>query len=153
MSKISTRISLREIPTAELASLYPLIHIQNPQMTRAVFTARLKAMIPLGYRAVGVFLGDALIGCSGFWIRTRFWCGQQLDIDNFIVHPEYRGKKLGEKLVAWLEKKAIAEQCDLIVLDTYADSFLAQRFYHRAGFAATGYHFTKIPGSKVPYSR
>ncbi len=112
---------------------------------------RLKKMLPLGYRAVAAYAGSEMVGVSGFWFWTRFWCGTHLDIDNFVVHPAYRGHKIGEKLLAWLEKKAVAEKADVMVLDVYADNHLAQRFYFRAGFTATGKHFTKIPASTVPY--
>lgn len=153
MARISTQITLRELEPAELPALFPLIALLSPWVSKATFAKRLKAMQPLGYRAVGVFAGKKLIGASGFWIRTRFWCGRELDIDNFIVHPDQRGQKIGEALVQWLEQKAIEEKCELIVLDTYADSFLAHRFYQRAGFASTGFHYTKVPGSLVPFSK
>lgn len=147
------KITLRELTAAEMEGMYPLLTYMNPDLTKKTFASRLKSMLPLGYRAVGAFDGEALVGISGFWIGMRFWCGKQFDIDNFVVHPDHRGKKIGEKLVTWLEKKAIAEQCALMVLDTYIDSHLAQRFYHRAGFVSTGFHMTKIPGTNVPYSR
>ena len=94
-----------------------------------------------------------MVGLSGFWIGMRFWCGRQLDVDNFVVHPDYRGRKIGEKLIAWLEAEALRSECALMVLDVYADNYLAHRFYHRAGFVATGYHYTKIPGTRTPYTK
>lgn len=146
-------IRLRALSPEEIPDIFPLMQLNNPKLTRALFTKRLKDMIPYGYHAVGAYDGERMVGVSGFWLRSRFWCGRQLDIDNFFVHPEYRSHGIGKKLVAWLEKRAIAEKCDLIVLDTYADYFLAQRFYHREGFIATGSHFTKVPGTNVPFTR
>lgn len=140
-------IRLRELTPAELPGIYPLIKLLNPWMARAEFTRRLKAMLPHGYRAVGAFDGATLIGCSGFWIGTKFWCGKQFEIDNFIVDPTHQGGGIGRKLVAWLEKKAADERCDLMVLDSYASSPGAHAFYYKQGFVITGYHFTKMPGS------
>lgn len=148
-----SRITLRQLAPAEIPSIYTLMHMNNPKLTKPLFTKRLKDMLPYGYHAVAAFAGEEMVGVSGFWLRSRFWCGRQLDIDNFFVHPDYRKLGIGKKLVAWLEKRALAEKCELIVLDTYADYFLAQRFYHREGFIATGSHFTKIPGSLVPFTR
>ncbi len=128
-----------------------MIQVLNPSLKKPVFTARLKKMMPLGYRAVAAFDGERMVGLSGFWMWTRFWCGTHLDIDNFVVHPAYRDKGVGDLLVQWLEKTAIKEKADLMVLDVYAENHRAQRFYFRTGFVATGKHFTKVPGSRVPY--
>ena len=148
-----SRIVLRELAPAQIPSIFPLMHLNNPKLSKAFFTKHLKDMLPHGYHAVAAFDGQEMVGVSGFWLRSRFWCGRQLDIDNFFVHPDYRKLGIGKKLIQWLEKRALAEKCELMVLDTYADYFLAQRFYHREGFIATGSHFTKIPGSNVPFSR
>lgn len=149
----TSRIRLRELAPTEMGLMYPLMKLNKPSLTKARFEHYLRDMLPYGYSAVAAFEGERMVGISGFWLRSRFWCGRQLDIDNFFVHPDYRKHGIGKKLVSWLEKRAIAEKCELIVLDTYADYFLAQRFYHREGFIATGSHFTKVPGSNVPFSR
>ncbi len=147
----AANITLRELKKSEIPAIFSLITLHNPKITKRLFTQRLKDMLPFGYRAMAAFDGKRMVAVSGFWIHSRFWCGRHLDIDNFFVHPDYRGAKLGAKLVAWLEAKALKEKCDLMVLDAYADRFLTHRFYHREGFAATGYHFTKVPGSKIPW--
>lgn len=154
MAKISTNArTIRELTQAELPQLFTLIHLHNPGITKAIFTKRLTEMVPCGYRAIGVFQGETMIACSGFWRRTRFWCGAELDIDNFIVHPDHRRKQLGPQMLAWFEALAKKDKVDLIVLDTYAETFLAHRFYMREGFTLTGYHMTKRPGTRDPFVR
>ncbi len=146
-------IRLRELTATEIPTIFALMNLNNPKITKTIFAKRLADMLPFGYHAVAAFDGERMVAVSGFWLRSRFWCGRQLDIDNFFVHPDYRSAGVGKRLVQWLEKRAIAEKCELIVLDTYADYFLAQRFYHREGFSATGTHFTKVPGSNAPFGR
>ncbi len=153
MAKISTNPTIRELKASEMGLMFPLIHANNPSLTKPMFSKRLKLMQTLGYHALGVFQGKKLIGCSGFWLRARFWNGNELDIDNFYVAAEHRNQQIGGQMIEWLETYAIKHKIDLMVLDTYADYFLAQRFYVRAGFAHTGYHMTKIPGSKAPFAR
>lgn len=153
MSDLSTQITVRELATNELPALFPLIHLHNPSMDEALFRQRLAEMVPLHYRAMGAFMGNEMIGCCGFWLRTRFWCGKEFDIDNFVVHPEYRSQKIGEVMLQWLEAKAQESGCELMVLDAYADSFRAHRFYLRHGFSLTGYHITKVPGSNAPFEK
>ncbi len=156
MKKSSPTISIRELKHTEIPSIYGLIHRQNSWMTPTLFKRFIKEMLPQGYRVAGVFQGKKLIGCSGFWLRTRFWCGRQLDIDNFIIHPDFRRDGIGSQLLAWLEQTAIDEQCKLIVLDTYVTYAHAQKFYMNQGYALTGFHMTKIPGStalgSLPFS-
>jgi GNAT superfamily N-acetyltransferase len=153
MAKKSTPLRIRELTEAELPRLFRLIHLHNPGISQAMFTTRLKAMVARGYRAIGVFDGETLAACSGFWLRSRFWSGAELDLDNFIVHPDYRRRRLGAQMLAWFEKLAAREHLDLIVLDTYADAFLAHRFYMREGFVMTGYHMTKRPGTREPFTK
>lgn len=153
MAKISTNPVVRELKPNELGLLFALINGNNPSVSKPLFTRRLAAMKKLGYRAIGIFEGKTLIACSGFWLRTRFWSGHELDLDNFYVDARYRSKKLGALMLEWFEDFALKHRVDLIVLDTYADYFLAQRFYVRGGFAHTGYHMTKVPGSKAPFTR
>lgn len=153
MAKISTLPHVRELKPSELDLLFPLINGNNPSVTKPLFKKRLASMKKLGYRAIGIFEGKKLIACSGFWLRTRFWSGLELDIDNFYVDAKYRSKKLGSHMLAWFEDFALKNKVELIVLDTYADYFLAQRFYVRGGFSHTGYHMTKIPGSNAPFAR
>ncbi len=153
MSKISTPLMLRELAREELPALFPLINLHNPSVSQSIFDQRLAEMVGYGYRAMAAFEGEEMIGCCGFWVRTRFWCGHEFDIDNFVVHPHRRSQKIGEQMLQWLEAKAQEEKCELIVLDAYADSFRAHRFYLKNGYSLTGYHITKIPGTNDPFTK
>ncbi len=153
MKKKSKSITLRALKPSEIPSIYPLVHLNNPHITKPIFTRRLKDMIPFGYHIVAAFDGARMVAISGFWLRSRFWCGRQLDIDNFFVHPKYRNSGLGARMVKLLDARAKAEKCDLIVLDCYVDYFRTHRFYQREGFVTTGYHFTKVPGTTEPFGR
>ena len=147
---------IRELTQAEMPSIWPIIGGHNKWMSEGQFHDFLGEMLPQGYRAIGAFVGDKLVGCCGFWIRTRFWCGKQFDLDNFIIAPDHRSGGLGKRMLSWLEEKAKEEGCQLMVLDTYVTYARAQKFYMDHGFAMTGFHMTKIPGSteigKLPFS-
>ena len=149
----SPSLSIQEIPPEQMGCMLPLLQVLNPDLTEPAFQQLLQEMLPLGYRAIGAYEGPHMVGLSGFWIGTRFWCGRLLDIDNFVVHPDYRGLQVGEAMIAWLEALALREECALMVLDVFTDNYLAHRFYQRMDFSATGYHFTKLPGSRTPYQR
>lgn len=150
MAATGKALKIRELKQNELASIYPMLKVLNPGLSKPVFLARLKLMKPLGYRAIAVYAGNRMVGISGFWMRARFWCGREMDIDNFVVHPDWRRAKVGDRMLAWLEKKAKQEKVQVMVLDAYAHNALAHRFYYRHDFTVTGFHMTKTPGSRVP---
>lgn len=147
------RLKIRELNPSEMPAIHPLIRQLNPTMGKALFTRRLKAMLADGYRAIAVFDGTRMVAISGFWIRTRFWCGKQLDIDNVVVDKAYRGKGIGTLMDRWLFDLACTEKAELIVLDSYASAHDAHAFYHQQGYGITGYHFTKAPRTGKPYRK
>ncbi len=151
--RTATKYTIRELKPAEMQGIFPLIAQLNPAMSKALFTKRLRTMLADGYRAVAVFDGKKMVALSGFWIRTRFWCGKQLDIDNVVVNESHRGKGLGTLMNNWLEAFAKRESIELIVLDSYNTAHEAHAFYHRQGYGITGYHFTKDPRIGKPFRK
>ena len=151
--KSTGKYTLRELKKSEMPSIFPLIKQLNPGMGKALFAKRLRAMQAGGYRVVAVFDGTKMVGINGFWLRTRFWCGKQLDIDNVVVDETYRGAGLGKMLNLWLEALAKKEKVELMVLDSYVTAHDAHAFYHRQGFGITGYHFTKAPHDGKPFRK
>ncbi|MFZ4124533.1 MAG: GNAT family N-acetyltransferase [Rickettsiales bacterium] len=147
------KYTVRELKPSEMQGIFPLISQLNPTMSKALFTKRLRSMLAGGYRAVAVFEGKKMVALSGFWIRTRFWCGKQLDIDNVVVNEAHRSKGLGKLMNDWLEALAKQESIELIVLDSYNTAHAAHAFYHRQGYGITGYHFTKDPRSGTPFRK
>lgn len=144
MPQDSPAITIRELTQAEMPLIERLTRQLNaPHMSAEGFASHLARMLPQGYRCVGLWLNGTLVGITGFWIFTRFWCGTQMDLDNVIVDEAYRGQGFGKKLLAWLEQKALEEQVETIVLDSYSASDKAHRFYFDAGYFIKGFHFIK----------
>ena len=48
-------IRIRELTAKEIPSIFPLVHMNNPSITKATFTKRLTDMLPFGYHAVAAF--------------------------------------------------------------------------------------------------
>lgn len=151
------KYTLRELAPKEMPSIYPLLLQVNPDLTEATFGERLPKMLENNYRCLGAFnRSGALVGVCGFWMFPRIWCGQQMDLDNFVIDKTLRGGGLGTRMMAWLEALAQESDVDTIVLDSYTNSHNAHKLYMRLGYHIRGYHFIKplkdgpLTGSAVP---
>jgi GNAT superfamily N-acetyltransferase len=136
-------ITLRELTSAEMPSIWPLIKQLNPHLQQEEFAQRLREMLASNYRCLGAFAGDKLVAICGFWFGCQFWCGRHMALDNFVVDEHIRSGGLGAKMLLWLENMARTEKVDTIGMDSYTVAHDAHRFYFRHGYFIKGYHFIK----------
>lgn len=120
-----------------------IIHELVPNLSELEYLKMLNEMLPNGYGQVAVFENEKCIAISGFWINTKLYSNKYLEMDNVIVHPQYRSKGVGKILCDWCEKKAIENNCKRLMLDAYLENEKAHAFYEREGFRKRGYHFIK----------
>lgn len=121
-----------------------MIQQMYPKMTLEKYESFLSEMVPHNYTQIAVFEDEKCIGITGCWASTKLWSGKYLEIDNFVVHPDYRSKGIGKMLTDFVEQKAIKMGCTNIVLDAYTSNFAAHRFYYNQGYGPKGFHFVKI---------
>jgi GNAT superfamily N-acetyltransferase len=117
--------------------LYPKLNIQK-------YERFLQEMVPHNYIQIAVFENDVCVGITGCWSATKLWSGKYLEIDNFVVHPDYRKKGIGKMMTDFVNQKALDMGCTNIVLDAFSHNFTAHRFYYNQGFGPKGFHFVKI---------
>ncbi len=148
-----------QMKVAELSSLEDMLYYHEfikflyPKLSLTDYSNLLKGMIPNNYRQIVVLENNKPVGLSGYWINHRLWCGKYIDVDNVVVHPEYRSKGIGKMMMDYLCKLGKKEGCNISVLDVYVDNFKAQKFYYREGYIARGYHFLKPLNLKVADAR
>ncbi|MGV3538651.1 MAG: GNAT family N-acetyltransferase [Rufibacter sp.] len=126
-----------------MAAQFGLIQILNPKMERVRYEQLLEQMLPSGYHMVGAFDGDTCISLSGYWLGTKLYSGKYLEVDNFVVHENYRSKQVGKQLLDWLTAQARRRHCKTMMLDAYVVNTPAHKFYLREGFEIKGFHFLK----------
>ncbi len=142
-------LQIREITTIdEMLAQIETIRFLYPNITLEKYQSFLLEMIPHNYIQIGVFEDNICFGLTGCWSATKLWTGKYLEIDNFVVNPEYRSKGIGKLLTDYIEKKAIELNCSSIVLDAFTGNFGAHRFYYNQGYAPRGFHFVKILDEK-----
>src|SRR6476469_4359346 len=138
-------MEIRELKTIDemVAQIQVMQHLY-PKLTVVKYRSLLNEMIPHNYRQIAVFENDQCLGISGYWFGTKLWCGKFIELDNFIVHPDYRSKGVGKLICDYANSKAESLGCTNIVLDTYTNNFPAHKFYYNQGFGPKGFHFVKI---------
>jgi GNAT superfamily N-acetyltransferase len=128
----------------EMLSHFDVIQFLYSNITVEKYESHLREMIPHNYAQLAVFDGEICVGLTGFWTGTKLWSGKYIEIDNFIVHPDYRKKGVGKKMTDYLDQKAKDIGCAMIVLDAFTGNFKAHRFYYNQGYSPKGFHFVKI---------
>jgi len=138
-------MEVRELYTLEdMLALLNVMQFLYPDLTAENYTSMLKDMLPHNYGQIAVFEKDICVGISGYWTGTKLWCGKYIELDNVIVHPDYRSRGIGKILSDYIESKAVSNNCNILVLDAYTHNFGAHRFYYNQGFGPKGFHFVKV---------
>ncbi|MDB6071557.1 MAG: GCN5-related N-acetyltransferase [Verrucomicrobiales bacterium] len=135
---------VRELTPAEFPLILPLIEKHNATFPASELRSRLEKMTTRGYRCIGAFQNDRIVGVAGYWLITRFYSGDYMDVDNVVVDESLRSQGIGTALMEWLEKHAHHLGCRSVMLDSYVTLSRAHRFYFRHGYEILGYHFRKI---------
>ena len=103
-------------------------------------------MVPRGYRMVAVFDGAECVGMSGVWSATKFYSGKYFELDNVVVDSARRSSGIGKLMCDFIEKLAVAEGVEVLMLDAYRENHRGHVFYENEGFYPRGFHFLKPVG-------
>jgi ribosomal protein S18 acetylase RimI-like enzyme len=128
----------------EMMEQFSLIQQLYPDYSAEKYHDLLTAMIPHNYKQIIVVENGITIGLAGFWIGTKLWSGKYLEMDNVVVHEDFRSNGIGSIMTNYLNQKAIDEDCKMIVLDAFSTNFGAHKFYMNHGFVPKGFHFIKF---------
>jgi len=82
-----------------------------------------------GVRPAGVAI--CLLGFSTFRARPL------INIHDIAVHPDFRGKGMGQALLAAVEEYASEHGCGKVTLEVRSDNHRAMAAYRKAGFEST----------------
>lgn len=128
----------------EMMEQFSLIQQLYPDYSTEKYHDLLSAMLQNNYKQLIVVENGITIALAGFWIGTKLWSGKYLELDNVVVHEDFRSKGIGSIMTNYLNQKAIDEDCKMIVLDAFSTNFGAHKFYMNHGFVPKGFHFIKF---------
>ena len=78
-------------------------------------------------------LGRKIVGYAGMWLIIN-----EAHVTNIAVHPEYRRRHFGERLLQELIDRAKRNDCDRMTLEVRTGNSGAQTMYRRFGFVEQG---------------
>lgn len=78
-------------------------------------------------------LGDRVIGYAGMWVLL-----DEAHITNLAVHPDYRRRGVGRRLLAALERLAARLGARRMTLEVRPSNAAALHLYRRSGFEVRG---------------
>lgn len=119
---------------AELAQSFPF--------DRAAFDVNFPALLATGDARVLVATdGEDCIGyLLGFWHRTFYANGPVGWVEEILVHPQHRGRGIGQALMTVFEQQATAHGCALVALATRR----AAPFYRAIGYQESASYLRKV---------
>lgn len=93
----------------------------------------LKEQISHGYRYYWVKEQGKNAGFIAFYPRNG-----KMYLSKFYLHKDYRGKKLGKKMLAFVEQEAKKEQLPAVFLNVNKENFDVIEIYKHMGFFISG---------------
>ncbi|MDF2721459.1 MAG: rimI [Paenibacillus sp.] len=78
-------------------------------------------------------LDGEIVGYGGMWLII-----DEAHITNIAVRAQYRGRKLGERLLVQLQSTAVFLGAERITLEVRTSNMIAQRLYAKLGFIPAG---------------
>ena len=127
----------------DLSQIIPLLQLLNEDTDMSVLQKRLRELSNDAYHCAGAFEDDQLVGICGVWELYKHYVGKHIELDNVVLLPEYRGKGIGEEMVAWIEAWAKEQGFVASELNCYVVNSAGMRFWLNQGYKILGFHCQK----------
>jgi ribosomal-protein-alanine N-acetyltransferase len=122
------RLEVAEMTSADIAAV---LHIEALSFASAwpqnAFVNEIRDN-KLAHYFVGRLDGE-IVAYGGIWVIL-----EDSHVTTIAVHPDFRGRKLGEELLVHLLEEAIAARASWITLEVRESNTTAQRLYRKYGF-------------------
>lgn len=128
----------------EIAACFPVMRQLRPHLTADAFLSRVRSQARAGYRLARLEVDGRPVAVAGFRIVETLVSGRILNVDDLVTLDGERSKGHGAALLRWLLRRAEAESCERLELDSGVHRKDAHRFYEREGLRVRAYHF-EIP--------
>lgn len=125
-------------------TIIPYLRMLDSGISEEILKERLSEMVlNYNYQCAGIYDGDRLIGISGVWTLYKYYIGKHLEIDNVMIHPDYRSKGIGKLLLNWINDYGLSIDCTATELNCYVGNDKANKFWKEFGCKKLAYHYRK----------
>jgi len=119
------------------------VHRQLRDHLPADYAGRLATVFANGARMSVAVAGEAVRGLAVWRLVENTYEGRRLYVDDLVTDAAQRSRGVGKFLLAQLEARARALDCDVLALDSGTQRTSAHRFYFREGLAIPAFCFRK----------
>ncbi len=123
---------LKTFTTAELTAVYDIDRLSFPSPARkGLFEHEIRQNELAHYWVV--YDQETLVGYGGYWLLA-----DELHISTIAVHPQWRGKKLGELLLLQMLFSGYRHPANIATLEVRRSNRIAQNLYEKFWFELVG---------------
>lgn len=119
------------------------VHRQLRPHLPADYVGTMQAILSAGAHMTVAVDGERVLGVAVWRVLLKTSSGRELYVDDLVTDDAARSTGVGAALIAGLDARGRALDCDTLALDSGTQRHRAHRFYFREGFAATAFHFTR----------
>ena len=133
---------LKNLATADeiRASFRVFTHLR-PHLTEDNFVEQALRQIQQGYIITAILEDSLVVSAAGYRFMEALAWGKFIYIDDFVTHPDARGKGYGGQLLDFVRDLAIEHNLDGVHLDSGHTRFDAHRVYLNHGYRISCHHF------------
>lgn len=136
-----TQLRLLDSDQDYLAGFHVMRELRPHLDDADTFAAQVRRQAAQGYRLLGAWRHDQILGLAGYRLQENLLYGRFLYLDDLITTADARRHQVGATLIDAVRDIARQQGCAHFVLDTGLANALAQRFYFRHGLLSKGLHF------------
>lgn len=125
-----------------LRRCFPVLAQLRPRLDPDTFVADARRQMEGGYCLVYLEDNGAVRAVAGYRILEMFSRGRFLYVDDLVTDAAARSQGYGDALFDWLVRRARAEGCRQLDLDSGVQRSGAHRFYFRKRMHVASFHFT-----------
>lgn len=123
---------LRPMTMADLTAVAAIDRLSFPTPARpGLFEHEIAGNTLAYYQVLGA--DTQVIGYAGYWL-----IGDEVHISTIAVHPDWRGRGLGELLLLNMLTLAYAHPANIVTLEVRHTNTAAQQLYHKYQFEIAG---------------